>query len=227
MKAFLWRRARFDIASALGPVPTEFRLRVPLSPESQAGICCTNVAIGFRGIMVESSLAMTNKRNSDAGAPPRTILVVDADDVRAKKLRAELERRGFAVSVRRGGAAEAVASERESSSSSPSRCSPCGSTRRAGGPRRREVRGPDGCDVRDQPGTDPLAQGAAIPHSARMFETGRSLQGGRSKAGGKAKEVWAGAFVDRSGRSERGGIYHGTGDGERNKFVRAFCGVAW
>ena len=60
---------------------------------------------------------MTNKRNSGAGAPPRTILVVDADDVRAKKLRAELERRGFAVSVRRGGAAEAVASERESSSS--------------------------------------------------------------------------------------------------------------
>ncbi len=60
---------------------------------------------------------MTNKRNSGAGAPPRTILVVDADDVRAKKLRAELERRGFAVSIRRGGAAEAVASERESSSS--------------------------------------------------------------------------------------------------------------
>jgi len=58
---------------------------------------------------------MTNKRNSDAGAPPRTILVVEADGARAKTLRAELERRGFAVSVRRGGAAEAAAVGRESS----------------------------------------------------------------------------------------------------------------
>ena len=58
---------------------------------------------------------MTNKRNSDAGAPPRTILVVEADGARAKNLRAELERRGFAVSVRRGGAAEAAAVGRESS----------------------------------------------------------------------------------------------------------------
>jgi hypothetical protein len=59
---------------------------------------------------------MTNKRNSDAGAPERTVLVVEADGARAKKLRAELERRGFAVSVRRNGAAEAAASGRESPS---------------------------------------------------------------------------------------------------------------
>ena len=83
-----------------------------------AGICCTNVAIGFRGIVVEFSPAMTNKRNGDAGAPARTVLVVEADGARAKKLRAELERRGFAVSVRRGGAAEAAASGREPPSSS-------------------------------------------------------------------------------------------------------------
>jgi hypothetical protein len=61
---------------------------------------------------------MTNKRNSDTGAPPRTILVVEADGARAKKLRAELERRGFAVSVRRNGSAESAASGRESPSSS-------------------------------------------------------------------------------------------------------------
>ena len=61
---------------------------------------------------------MTNKRNGDAGAPPRTILVVEADCARAKKLRAELERRGFAVSVRRNGSAESAASGCESPSSS-------------------------------------------------------------------------------------------------------------
>ena len=61
---------------------------------------------------------MTNKRNGDAGASARTVLVVEADGARAKKLRAELERRGFAVSVRRGGAAEAAASGREPPSSS-------------------------------------------------------------------------------------------------------------
>ena len=61
---------------------------------------------------------MTNKRNSDAGAPPRTVLVVEADGARAKTLRAELERRGFAVSVRRNGSAESAASGRESPSPS-------------------------------------------------------------------------------------------------------------
>ena len=61
---------------------------------------------------------MTNKRNSDAGAPERTVLVVEADGARAEELRAELERRGFVVSVRRDGTAEAAASERKSSSSS-------------------------------------------------------------------------------------------------------------
>ena len=61
---------------------------------------------------------MTNKRNSDAGASARTVLVVEADGARAKTLRAELERRGFAVSVRRNGSAESAASGRESPSSS-------------------------------------------------------------------------------------------------------------
>ena len=59
---------------------------------------------------------MTNKRNSDAGAPARAFLVVEADGASAEELRAELERRGFVVSVRRNGAAEAAASGRESSS---------------------------------------------------------------------------------------------------------------
>ena len=61
---------------------------------------------------------MTNKRNSDAGAPARTVLVVEADGASAEELRAELERRGFVVSVRRDGTAEAAASERKSSPSS-------------------------------------------------------------------------------------------------------------
>ena len=61
---------------------------------------------------------MTNKRNGDAGASARTVLVVEADGALAKKLRAELERRGFAVSVRRNGSAESAASGRESPSSS-------------------------------------------------------------------------------------------------------------
>ena len=61
---------------------------------------------------------MTNKRNGDAGASARTVLVVEADGARAKKLRAELERRGFAVSVRRNGSAESAASGRESPSPS-------------------------------------------------------------------------------------------------------------
>ena len=69
--------------------------------------------------MVESGAVVKNKTNSAAGTPERAFLVVDADGERAEALRAELESRGFAVSVRRAKSAEeaagpdAVPSERE------------------------------------------------------------------------------------------------------------------
>ena len=49
---------------------------------------------------------MKSKPNSDAGASPRTLLVVEADGARAEELRAELAARGFAVSVLRSGSEE-------------------------------------------------------------------------------------------------------------------------
>ena len=52
---------------------------------------------------------MKSKPNSDAGASPRTLLVVEADGARAEELRAELAARGFAVSVLRSGSEEAPA----------------------------------------------------------------------------------------------------------------------
>ena len=59
--------------------------------------------------MVESDAVVKSKRNSAAGTSARAFLVVDADGERAEALRAELESRGFAVSVRRAKSAEEAA----------------------------------------------------------------------------------------------------------------------
>ena len=69
--------------------------------------------------MVESGAEMKTETDSAAGTSARAFLVVDADGERAEALRAELESRGFAVSVRRAKSAEeaagpdAVPSEKE------------------------------------------------------------------------------------------------------------------
>ena len=69
--------------------------------------------------MLKSGAEMKTETNSAAGTSERAFLVVDADGERAEALRAELESRGFAVSVRRAKSAEeaagpdAVPSERE------------------------------------------------------------------------------------------------------------------
>ena len=52
---------------------------------------------------------MKSRTNSAAGTSARAFLVVDADGERAEALRAELESRGFAVSVRRAKSAEEAA----------------------------------------------------------------------------------------------------------------------
>ena len=61
-----------------------------------------------RGV-VESGAVVKNRTNNAAGTSARAFLVVDADGERAKALRAELESRGFAVSVRRAKSAEEAA----------------------------------------------------------------------------------------------------------------------
>ena len=69
--------------------------------------------------MVESDAVVKSRTNSAAGTSARAFLVVDTEGDRAEELRAELESRGFAVSVRRAKSADeaagpdAVPSERE------------------------------------------------------------------------------------------------------------------
>ena len=59
--------------------------------------------------MIESGAEMKTETDSADGTPERAFLVVDADGELAEALRAELESRGFAVSVRRAKSAEEAA----------------------------------------------------------------------------------------------------------------------